>query len=70
MDTLIDKLLVDFGPQGIIIVIIFLLAFFQNNKLNKILISLEKKVPFEWIEDKLKEFRTTETCDAKHEGSE
>jgi len=67
MNVLIERLLADFGPQGVVIIFILVAYLFHNNKLNKILVLLEKKVPFDWIEDKLKEFRTTETCDAKHE---
>ena len=66
MEIIFEKLLEDFGPQGIIIIVIGLVYILQNNKLNKILVALEKKVPFEWIEDKLKEYRTAETCDATH----
>ena len=66
MNSLIDRLLIDFGPQGIIILALLLVYIIQNNKLNKILVELEKKVPFSWIEDKLKEYRSTETCDATH----
>lgn len=64
MDSLVERLLVDFGPHGIIIIAILLAWIFQNNKLNRILIALERKVPFEWIEKELPKYQTTKTCDA------